>query len=81
MVPSEKKQSAPEEKTEEVAEEAENAEVPEPQKPEEAKEDDGVKACEDVRYRKYFKMVQFGVPSPAVKQKMGAEGLNPDILE
>uniref|UniRef100_A0A1B0D737 WASH complex subunit 3 n=1 Tax=Phlebotomus papatasi TaxID=29031 RepID=A0A1B0D737_PHLPP len=80
VVPSEKKDSAPEEeKTEEVAE-AENAEVPEAQKPEEPKED-GVKASEDVRYRKYFKMVQFGVPPPAVKQKMGAEGLNPDILE
>ncbi|XP_055684515.1 WASH complex subunit 3 [Lutzomyia longipalpis] len=41
----------------------------------------GVRACEDTRYRKYFKMVQFGVPPPAVKQKMNAEGLNPDILD
>lgn len=41
----------------------------------------GVKACDDSRYRKYFKMVQFGVPPPAVKLKMQAEGFDPNILE
>lgn len=41
----------------------------------------GVKACEDHRYKKYFKMVQFGVPPSAVKQKMSAEGFDPTILE
>lgn len=40
-----------------------------------------VKACEDIRYKKYFKMVQFGVPAPAVKQKMEAEGFDSSILE
>lgn len=41
----------------------------------------GVKACEDARYRKFFKMVQFGVPPPAVKLKMNAEGVDPNVLE
>lgn len=41
----------------------------------------GVKACEDHRYKKYFKMVQFGVPPSGVKQKMSAEGFDPTILE
>lgn len=41
----------------------------------------GVKACEDRDYRKYFKMVQFGVPAPAVKLKMANDGRDPDILE
>ncbi|XP_017013216.2 WASH complex subunit 3 [Drosophila takahashii] len=44
-------------------------------------ESDGVRACEDLRYRKFFKMVQVGVPAPAVKQKMQAEGLEPRILD
>ncbi|GAB0093509.1 WASH complex subunit 3 [Sergentomyia squamirostris] len=51
--------------------------APAPEQPQES----GVKACEDVRYRKYFKMVHFGVPPPAVKQKMSAEGLEADILD
>lgn len=41
----------------------------------------GVKAIEDFRYRKYFKMNQFGVPLEAVKMKMKAEGFDPNILE
>lgn len=41
----------------------------------------GVKACEDKDYRKYFKMLQFGVPAPAVKMKMANDGRDPDILE
>lgn len=41
----------------------------------------GVKACEDYRYKKYFKMVQFGVPPSGVKQKMSAEGFDTTILE
>lgn len=41
----------------------------------------GVKACEDARYRKYFKMNQFGVPLAAVKLKMEAEGFDSNILE
>lgn len=35
----------------------------------------------DPNYTKFFKMVQFGVPPPAVKLKMQSEGLNPDFLE
>lgn len=41
----------------------------------------GVKACEDIRFKKYFKMVQFGVPAPAVKSKMEAEGIDSSLLE
>lgn len=41
----------------------------------------GVKACDDIRYKKYFKMMQFGVPATAVKLKMDAEGINPTLLE
>lgn len=41
----------------------------------------GVKACEDIRYKKYFKMTQFGVPAPAVKLKMEAEGIDSSLLE
>lgn len=41
----------------------------------------GVKASEDQRYKKYFKMLQFGVPPSGVKQKMSAEGFDPNILE
>lgn len=41
----------------------------------------GVKASDDTRYRKFFKMLQFGVPAPAVKLKMQTEGVDPSILE
>lgn len=41
----------------------------------------GVRACDDQRYRKFFKMLQFGVPMPAVKLKMQIEGFEPSILE
>ncbi|EDV31388.2 uncharacterized protein Dana_GF14575 [Drosophila ananassae] len=41
----------------------------------------GVRACEDVRYRKFFKMLHVGVPAPAVKIKMQSEGLEPRILD
>lgn len=41
----------------------------------------GVKACDDTRYRKYFKMLQFGVPAQAVKLKIANEGLDPNVLE
>lgn len=41
----------------------------------------GIRASEDARYRKYFKMVQFGVPHAAVKLKMENEGLDKNILE
>ncbi|XP_067623389.1 WASH complex subunit 3 [Eurosta solidaginis] len=41
----------------------------------------GVRAYEDVRFKKFFKMVQFGVPAEAVKIKMQAEGIEPSILD
>lgn len=41
----------------------------------------GVKISEDARYKKYFKMLQFGVPAPAVKLKMAAEGVDGSLLE
>lgn len=41
----------------------------------------GVKTKEDYRYKKYFKMIQFGVPVPAIKMKLQAEGIDPDILD
>lgn len=44
-------------------------------------EKEGIKACEDARYRKYFKMTQFGVPAEAVKMKMISEGFDASILE
>lgn len=47
----------------------------------EQKVDDGVRASDDTRYRKFFKMLQFGVPAPAVKLKMQTEGFDPSILE
>lgn len=35
----------------------------------------------DPQYAKYFKMIHFGVPKPAVKLKMEQEGLDPSMLE
>ncbi|EDV59290.1 WASH complex subunit 3 [Drosophila erecta] len=52
-----------------------------PPEPECPPEPIGVRACEDLRYRKFFKMVQVGVPAPAVKQKMQSEGLEPRVLD
>lgn len=42
---------------------------------------EGPKACEDPRFIRFFKMVQFGVPAAAVKQKMETEGFDPGVLE
>lgn len=47
----------------------------------ESPEIDGVRVCDDIRYDKYFKMKQFGVPAEAVKLKMSAEGLDASLLE
>ncbi|XP_048769445.2 WASH complex subunit 3-like [Ostrea edulis] len=35
----------------------------------------------DPRYAKFFKMLQVGVPAPAVKNKMKAEGLDDSLLD
>ncbi|XP_053957430.1 WASH complex subunit 3 [Anastrepha ludens] len=57
------------------------ADVVSPQIDNETLEPTGVRACEDVRFKKFFKMVQFGVPAEAVKIKMQAEGVEPSILD
>ncbi|KAI6186150.1 hypothetical protein M3Y98_00101400 [Aphelenchoides besseyi] len=38
------------------------------------------KVSEHPTYAKYFKMIRLGIPEAAVKQKMGAEGFDPNIL-
>ncbi|KAF5302297.1 hypothetical protein FQA39_LY10336 [Lamprigera yunnana] len=38
-------------------------------------------ATEDPRFTKFFKMLQFGVPLQAVKNKMTSEGLDSSILD
>ncbi|XP_050392555.1 WASH complex subunit 3 isoform X2 [Patella vulgata] len=47
--------------------------------PEEVKPQQTV--SQDPRYARFFKMLQVGVPAQAVKLKMSAEGLNPDLLD
>ncbi|XP_041354087.1 WASH complex subunit 3-like [Gigantopelta aegis] len=36
---------------------------------------------QDPRYSKFFKMLQVGVPAMALRNKMLAEGLNPDLID
>ena len=36
---------------------------------------------EGSKYKKFFKMLKFGVPVPGVKNKMIQEGVDPDLLE
>ena len=36
---------------------------------------------DDEKYSKYFKMLKMHLPPPAVKQKMSAEGLDPNVLD
>uniref|UniRef100_A0A1A9WDM0 WASH complex subunit 3 n=1 Tax=Glossina brevipalpis TaxID=37001 RepID=A0A1A9WDM0_9MUSC len=48
---------------------------------EEGKKHQYIKACEHELFKKYFKMMQVGVPAQAVKIKMQAEGIDPNILE
>jgi WASH complex subunit CCDC53 len=38
-------------------------------------------AQNDPSYKKFFKMVQMGIPLPAVKIKAQAEGLDPNVLD
>lgn len=38
-------------------------------------------AVKDPELARFIKMVQFGVPVPAVKLKMQQEGFNPDLLD
>lgn len=41
----------------------------------------GVIASEHDLYKKFFKMLQVGVPAQAVKMKMQTEGVDQNILE
>lgn len=41
----------------------------------------GMKVSEHETYRKFFKMLQVGVPAQAIKMKMQVEGLDPTMLE
>lgn len=41
----------------------------------------GVLVTEHESYKKFFKMLQVGVPMRAVKMKMQAEGVDPCLLE
>ena len=36
---------------------------------------------QDPRYARYFRMLDMGVPAPAVKMKMTSEGVDPDLLD
>lgn len=56
------------------------SDIPEPTE-DTTPEPTGVRACEDMRFKNFFKMVQFGVPAEAVKIKMQAEGVEPSILD
>ncbi|TMW47804.1 hypothetical protein DOY81_007142, partial [Sarcophaga bullata] len=41
----------------------------------------GIKISEHDAYKKFFKMLQVGVPAQAIKLKMQVEGLDPSMLE
>lgn len=41
----------------------------------------GIKISEHDTYKKFFKMLQVGVPAQAIKLKMQVEGLDPSMLE
>lgn len=43
--------------------------------------ENGICIKDDPTYSKYFKMLHFGVQEQAVRLKMQAEGLDPDILK
>lgn len=64
---------SPEEVATDVESKDETDEIVEPVK--------GIKITEDIRYKKYFKMMQMGVPAAAVKIKMQIEGFDGDLLE
>ncbi|XP_073827408.1 coiled-coil domain containing 53 [Musca autumnalis] len=65
-------------KTESIKDIAE--ELPQQQQPTETTIPQGIPATEHSLYKKYFKMIQVGVPLPAVQLKMQSEGLDPNIL-
>lgn len=40
-----------------------------------------IKICESFHYKTFFRMLKVGVPFPAVKIKMNAEGLDANLLD
>eukprot|EP00066_Takifugu_rubripes_P007364 XP_003972833.1 PREDICTED: WASH complex subunit CCDC53-like [Takifugu rubripes] len=54
--------------------------APEPQQAE-APAENVMTVARDSRYARYLKMVQVGVPVMAIRNKMVAEGLDPNLLE
>ncbi|CRL05388.1 CLUMA_CG017984, isoform A [Clunio marinus] len=48
---------------------------------EQTSNDNLIKICDSFLYKKYFKMIKFGVAVPAVKQKMFSEGLDDNLLD
>ncbi|XP_031552739.1 WASH complex subunit 3-like [Actinia tenebrosa] len=52
-----------------------------PPEPEPEPEAPTMTVSKDPRYAKYFQMVKVGVPAGALRSKMAAEGLDPDLLE
>ena len=63
-------QSIPTTEEQEAIEEKQDDETPAPTPP-----------VVDPQLQKFFKMLSFGVPAPAVKQKMMTEGFDPSLLE
>lgn len=43
--------------------------------------DNLIKICDSALYRKFFKMLKFGIPVAAVKQKMSSEELDSNLLD
>lgn len=40
-----------------------------------------IRIADSATYKKYFKMLKFGIALPAVKQKMMSEGFDSDLLD
>lgn len=55
-------------------------EHPSPQ-PETPSNDNLIKISDSYHYKKFYKMIKFGVPPTAVKNKMRAEGLDGNLLD
>ncbi|KAJ3426265.1 wash complex subunit [Anaeramoeba flamelloides] len=67
--------------TTEENKEEENQEEEEKEKEETQETSNVVKLKDDLRYRKWCQLVMRGVPKVAIRMKMEAEGLDPDLLD
>ncbi|KAG5666713.1 hypothetical protein PVAND_014728 [Polypedilum vanderplanki] len=70
-------QKPQEEQTKQVQEETSIQSQPEPK----IENTNMIKISESFLYKKYFKMVKFGVHTQAVKNKMNSEGLDANLLD